>query len=1233
MTCYRKISLCLVLIPTLSSIIYYCGFNSGRSVELQQLPSTVITTGSDHTPTNNPNPTPTLTKQNTNADTSENNLFDVGSPHTRSLTTLDLSNLADSSGFLKQGFSGLNDADDSLKQRFSGLDGTGGPPKQGIAGLDGTGGPPKQDIAGLDGTGGPPRQELAGLDGTGGSPKPKQTVLVARGISERHSGLAQNVITLNGIHYRTTDATTIDFNGEVASINDLQPGLVLTAIGEKTNISGDLATVVHNIIYDNSVLGPVTSVSPDTKELIALGQQVIFSDQTIFGDGVEERLAVFKRDTADVSSAPGVVDVSGILNNDGSISATRIVLVDNQPIYEVTGIITSLNQHVFKVGAQLHVDFSQAQLVGFPSGELRDGMLVEVKIEQSQITNEFPDTAEAIAHTIIFKGNGNLDIQPDSLMSIQGSISEFEHIDDTTFNISGFQARLTDETEIIGGTLIDLLIASTEEASVTVTVDGTFSSQQEIIVSSLVIDKIIDRRKIIGANIETLNNVANEIVLADFNIPVVVSTTTQFIDSLSNSANTFTLSELQEGEYVEVWGHLASEDSRDIKYIANVVHRRPLDRALLQGNVSNIRGREFSLQGYRVVSTDARYTNEKGEPLTQEKFFSSLHNRFVEVQGIPTSNFTFTASHFSWASTAKHDVTYAPIIGIPDPIWGFNAHPILKQAPAKPENWVNNVTNFYYIDPSATSATDINNPFGNPQQPRASLPTSINPGSYIELHGEYKNTYDLTYHCTEIAPCWLRGEGDDKSANTRPRISGAFNIANSQHLYIENLNFHGGKNGGLNLEGNEINHIVIRNSSFKDRLHPTNSRPSALYINPDQGGQVHNIVIYDNHFENLGEWLRDDGINDTFHAIDLSLRNAPRATINDVWILENFCTHNRGSCIRLQTGHIDTLDQLHNVYIGRNRSVDNRRAGIDINRAADVIISQNIIKGGNLANGIVLREEKENVWVIFNEVYDSIFGIRQAKTLDGALGKDVYIMGNLIYDIAPNLEDSIPYQPKSYWNQGAAIALWHGNLDRYIIDNTIYKAHDGIIAMYRVDGKGELYYGINNNHAGEIHVYGNLISQKDNAEHNNFIEFPHPSLQNFDNVHMDYNLFVDQHEESYYGCWAFDKNNYKTCTNKRNHLAEFSSLAELQISSQSCQNCISVIGEDGSNDFVMPSIDPSRRNFGLQNGSIAIGKNSKHTAYDVFEQRYGLDIYVDFNGQPRHSTHPAVGAFEANRED
>jgi len=288
----------------------------------------------------------------------------------------------------------------------------------------------------------------------------------------------------------------------------------------------------------------------------------------------------------------------------------------------------------------------------------------------------------------------------------------------------------------------------------------------------------------------------------------------------------------------------------------------------------------------------------------------------------------------------------------------------------------------------------------------------------------------------------------------------------------------------------------------------------------------------------------------------------------------------------------DSYRYLHHIYIGKNVAHQNRQAAFGIKQASDVILSQNTaydFRGNGAANAgscFGYQYDKHNLWIIYNTCYNSVYGIRQSDTGSGVAGNDVYIVGNVIYDIHP-LSSNADYDPGNPWHQGTAIALWHGVLDRYVVDNTIYDVHDGINAIY----------------AGFVDISGNLISQKDDHPENHFFDL---SLIAHDAgaVQMDRNLFFDDATESYYI--------------EANGADRVADLAALRAETGLCTHCV----------FANPKlVDVSQANFALSEGAPALGSNVRHAVYDTFQSLYGLDIFVDHAGNPRPSQ-PAIGAFE-----
>jgi hypothetical protein len=557
----------------------------------------------------------------------------------------------------------------------------------------------------------------------------------------------------------------------------------------------------------------------------------------------------------------------------------------------------------------------------------------------------------------------------------------------------------------------------------------------------------------------------------------------------------------------------------------------------------------------------------------------------------------FSAFLFAASSLWNPAYSYKPPIGIPDPgVEWSGLHPIDTNAPARPSRWTNQVNDFYYVDPSNSNATDTDNTYGFPGRPRITVPSILAAGSYVELHGPITNPIGLTAKCSADKPCWVRGE----SSENRPNISSEMNISDSTYLFIENLDFNGGTGGAVGISGASSN-VVFRSSRIINRIQPDGAT-SGIGIIPDHGDLMENIVIFGNHFESLGDYTVD--VDRDFHAIVPSLWGRDSSTeLRKVFILENYCTLLSGDCVQVNAGNWhESYNYLHHVYIGKNVSFKNRQAGFGIKQSSDVIISQNKSSGsygdtgGNAGGAIGYQYPKHRLWIIFNELFDSVYGIRQSDTAATSEGySNIYIIGNLIYDIHPT--NISTYDPKNPWSQGAGIALWHGNSNRYIVDNTIHDVHDAIIGIY----------------SGGVEMFGNIVSQKDDNIYNRFFDFAHPARN--DLVKMNYNLFIDDTSERYFAWW--------------NGMDDADSLDTVK-SYGHCLECKAIIGVDSTDQFINPTTNPGTRDFRLKSLSQAISGNKKHPVYDTFKSLYGMDIYVDFNAVPRKISASAIGAFEYN---
>ncbi|HED16886.1 MAG TPA: right-handed parallel beta-helix repeat-containing protein [Gammaproteobacteria bacterium] len=544
---------------------------------------------------------------------------------------------------------------------------------------------------------------------------------------------------------------------------------------------------------------------------------------------------------------------------------------------------------------------------------------------------------------------------------------------------------------------------------------------------------------------------------------------------------------------------------------------------------------------------------------------------------------------------------YSPPIGIPAPSFGID-----EQAPAWPAQWPGaQVTNHYYLDNTHPQATDTNNPNGYPDKPRKTLPNGAFPaGTYMEINGgPYTNPMPSNrppvFNCTAAKPCWLRGG----SANAKTVFSGVdLKINDSQYLIVENLDLNGGA-GGFNINGVNTHHISVRNSIVQNK--PFISNTSAVNISAGFGGSVYDIVVYNMQFYKLGDWLTL--IDQDYHGVGPNLWGRDStATAYNIWILESTCVNISGNCIQVNAGNWpDSYKYLHHIYIGRNNSHDNRQSAYWSKQASDVIISENNAYGGRRhgpqpGDGIGFQYGPNNLWIIYNNIYDSNYGIRQSDTSDPKSNSNTaYIVGNVIHDIHPGPNSS--YTPDDAWRPGQAIALWHGNMTRYIVDNTIYNVHGGVTAIYN----------------GPVHMSGNLISGINQNDYYIFIE--HPARNGV--VSIDYSLLDDPEGD----------------TRIRWNWQTYSGIQSFQAATNQCSNCIP--GDPRFTNAAATFSDPANPlNLTIGSDSSAIGKNNNLNSnsnntpnvYKIFKDLYGLDIQRDLNGKTRPMAGRSIGAFEAS---
>lgn len=372
-------------------------------------------------------------------------------------------------------------------------------------------------------------------------------------------------------------------------------------------------------------------------------------------------------------------------------------------------------------------------------------------------------------------------------------------------------------------------------------------------------------------------------------------------------------------------------------------------------------------------------------------------------------------------AASSHALSFQPPIGIPYPSFGIDETHTMYSGQSGYGDAGNGPYNIY-VDNTHPQCSDSGP--ATESQPRCEMPKSLSPGDVVEVHGGPYTEYEPTIRANGSAsqPIFIRGIED--AQGDKPIID-----ANKFYLLGSYFVF----------EGFDVHETFLRSGDSADLLQHVAIRNIRQHDQPQTNGTHiygQDVLFWNNEVDhNQG--------NDR-HGTYVGKKS------KRVWILDNYYHHNGGDAI--QFCHGCTTNYPDTIYIGRNLMHSDRENGVDLKYATNVVISQNTIHSyvsapkntnwcyddgskcasytsGSDGAAVVIGSDggPTNIWVLFNEIYDSVKGIRIEEA-----GTSTYIIGNVIHDISQR-----------------GLALEKKGDPVYFVGNTLYNVPKGIDQYWR----------------------------------------------------------------------------------------------------------------------------------------------------------------------------------------
>ena len=400
-------------------------------------------------------------------------------------------------------------------------------------------------------------------------------------------------IFVNGVEFET-DSAEVFLDGRASTEDEIRVGMVVTVTGT-VNDDGVTGTATR-VVFDDEVQGPIatiqTGLDGDSLLLDVLGVAVI----------VERTGTVFDDVNFDTLAVDDVIEVSGFFDDQLRLRATRIekksVFIAGSSEIELKGQVTGLTATQFSIGDYI-VDYSNADVSDIAGGEIKSGMLVEVRGTVSGFS--------ILADRVEQEDEISDGFEDNDQVSVQGAITNFTNA--AQFEVKGVAVDASNASLIPA----DLLLAN----GLIVQVEGLWDG------SVLQASTIESRRGRIEieASVSAVNVTDGSITVRLFpgTLSVQVDAST-LLDDDTDQKQFLGLADIAVADFLEIEALLVSDT-----LVATRIDRDDPDDDILQAPVDSFTaGLDITLLGVSYSTAGAQFEGANGGSLTSEAFFAQL---------------------------------------------------------------------------------------------------------------------------------------------------------------------------------------------------------------------------------------------------------------------------------------------------------------------------------------------------------------------------------------------------------------------------------------------------------------------------------------------------------------------------------------------------------------------------------------------------------------------------------